>query len=144
MLSYIVAERRREIGVRVALGARPQTILGGVVVHGLKRAAVGLGIGLAAALSLTRLIEALLFGVPPSDAVTFVSVAVAISFFATVASFVPAYRAMRIDPIVTMKRSSGSGGVTKRCERPAESNKAVRRRSEFGRLVSGTARSGSN
>lgn len=103
VLSYIVTERRREIGIRIALGARPQMVLGSVVRYGLKLTSVGLAAGFAAALGLTRLLETLLFGIQPSDPVTFCSVAIAMTLVAAAASFVPAYRALRVDPIVALR-----------------------------------------
>jgi predicted lysophospholipase L1 biosynthesis ABC-type transport system permease subunit len=102
VLSYVVAERRREIGIRMALGVRPQRIVGRVVGQALQLAAVGLVVGLAAAAGLTRLIETLLFGVPTTDVPTFGSAAV-IGVAAAVSSLVPAYRAVRIDPVAALR-----------------------------------------
>jgi hypothetical protein len=98
VLSYVVTERRREIGIRIALGARPEMVLGSVVQYGLKLTSVGVAAGLVGALGLTRLLDTLLFGIQPSDPVTFFSVAIAITVVAVAASVVPAYRAIRVDP----------------------------------------------
>ena len=103
VLSCVVTERRREIGIRIALGARPKTVLASVVRYGLKLTLFGLAAGLLGAVALTRLLEALLFGVQPTDPLTFMIVAVAITSVAAVASFVPAHRATRVDPIIALK-----------------------------------------
>ena len=98
VLSYSVAQRTREIGVRTALGARPSDIVLLVLRHGLAITAVGLVVGLAAAFWLVQLIGSFLFGVSARDAVTFVAVPVALLAVALLACAVPARRAARIDP----------------------------------------------
>jgi predicted permease len=103
VLSYMVTQQRREIGLRMALGAERTTVLSSVITHGLKLAGAGLLAGLAAALALTRLMETLLFDVRPNDPATLAGVAALIAAVAVAASLVPALRATRIDPIVALK-----------------------------------------
>ena len=103
VLSYVVTERRREIGIRMALGAERGRVLRNVMGHGLKMTCVGLAAGLAAALLLTRLMETLLFGVRPSDPATLAGVAALITAVAAAASLVPAVRATRVDPMVALR-----------------------------------------
>jgi predicted permease len=103
VLSYVVTERRREIGIRMALGAERGRVLRNVMGHGLKMTCVGLAAGLAGALLLTRLMETLLFGVRPIDPATLVGVAALITAVAAAASLVPAVRATRVDPMVALR-----------------------------------------
>ena len=103
VLSYVVTQQRREIGIRMALGAERALVLRSVMGHGLKLTCVGLVAGLAGALVLTRLMETLLFGVRPSDPATLAGVAALITAVAAAASLVPAVRATRVDPIVALK-----------------------------------------
>ena len=103
VLSYLVTQRWREIGIRMALGAGRETVLGSVIAHGLTLTLAGLAAGLAAALVLTRLMDALLFEVRPNDPATLAGVAVLITVVAAAASLVPAFRATRVDPIVALK-----------------------------------------
>ena len=103
VLSYLVAERRREIGIRMALGARREAVLRSVMAYGLKLTGIGLAAGLAGALALTRWMETLLFEVRPTDPATLVSVAAVIAVVAIVACLVPAHRATRFDPIAALR-----------------------------------------
>jgi putative ABC transport system permease protein len=103
VMAYAVTQRRREIGVRVALGADPAGIRRLVLASGARLAVVGLAIGLAAALALVRVIRSLLFGVTPFDAATLVAVPVVLGAVALVASWVPARRAMRLDPVGALR-----------------------------------------
>ncbi len=103
ILSYTVNERRREIGIRMALGAGRGQVLGLVLRQGLVMAAVGIALGLAGSLALSRLASSLLYGVSPTDPVTFAAVAVVIALVALVACLVPARRAMGVDPLVAMQ-----------------------------------------
>jgi ABC-type antimicrobial peptide transport system permease subunit len=103
VISYVVSQRTREIGVRVALGARAGDVSGLVLRHGLALAATGAVIGLVAAAALTRLMSSLLFGVRPVDPVTFAGVAVLLVAIALLACWLPARRAMRIDPIEALR-----------------------------------------
>ena len=103
MLSYLVTQRRREIGIRMALGAGRETVLRSIMAHGLTLALVGLAAGLVAALVLTRLMTALLFEVSPNDPATLAGVAALVAAVAAAASLVPAIRATRVDPIVALR-----------------------------------------
>jgi predicted permease len=103
VLSYMVTERQREIGIRMALGAERVVVLRAVMGQGLRLTGAGLVAGLAAALVLTRLMETLLFDVRPNDPATLAGVAVLITLVAAAASLVPALRATRVDPIVALR-----------------------------------------
>jgi predicted permease len=103
VLSFGVARRTREIGVRMALGARPERVLGMVVGEGLRVTLVGITGGLLGALALTRLLASLLFGVTPTDPITFAAVAIFLALEAVAASYVPARRAARVDPAVALR-----------------------------------------
>jgi predicted permease len=103
VISYMVSLRTREIGVRMALGAQSDQVRRMVVRQGLTLALAGVGIGLAGALALTRLISSLLYGIAPHDPVTLVGVTVTLLGVAAVASWLPAMRAARIDPIEALR-----------------------------------------
>ena len=103
VLSYMVAERRREIGIRLALGADHSRVMGQIMRQGLVLTAVGVVAGLAGALGLNRLIASLLFGVQPTDATTMVGVVATIAVVAAFACWVPAWRASRLDPNVVLR-----------------------------------------
>jgi predicted permease len=103
VLSYMVAERRREIGIRLALGADHSRVMGQIMKQGLVLTAVGVVVGLAGALGLNRLIASLLFGVQPTDTTTMVGVVATITMVAAVACWVPAWRASRLDPNVVLR-----------------------------------------
>jgi predicted permease len=103
LLSYIVAERRREIGIRLALGAERTGVLTQVMRQGLVLAIIGAGGGVAGAVGVNRLIASLLFGVQPTDAPTLVAVAGTITVVAAVACWLPAWRASRLDPNVVLR-----------------------------------------
>jgi predicted permease len=103
VISYLAGQRTREIGIRVALGARRTDVLRMVLGHGLKMALVGVGIGILASAGLTQLMGKMLFGVSPVDPVTFASVAVLLTIVAVAACYVPARRAMRVDPVVALR-----------------------------------------
>jgi predicted permease len=106
VISYMVSLRTREIGVRMALGAQTTEVRGMVVRQGLTLAVIGVGIGLAGALALSRLIGSLLFGIAPHDPVTLGSVTLGLLGVAALASWLPAMRAARIDPTEAL-RSDG-------------------------------------
>jgi predicted permease len=101
--SYVVAQRSREIGVRMALGAQRGDVRRLVLRHGLILAAVGVAVGLVAALGLTRLMAALLYGVAPLDPVTFAAGGLGAALLALTASWLPARRASRVDPLETLR-----------------------------------------
>jgi len=103
VLSYMVTERRREIGIRVALGAARFDVLRQILKQGLQVTALGGVIGLAGALALNRLIASLLFGVQPTDIVTIAFVIATIAAVAVIASMLPAWRASRLDPNVVLR-----------------------------------------
>jgi predicted permease len=100
--SYVVAQRSREIGIRMALGARRGDVSRLVLRHGLVLAALGAGVGLVAALGLTRLMSAVLFGVRPLDPATFAAGALGAALLALTASWLPARRAAKVDPAETL------------------------------------------
>ncbi|MGC2272662.1 MAG: ABC transporter permease [Candidatus Sulfotelmatobacter sp.] len=102
VISYMVAQRTREMGIRLALGADRNAILGLVVKNGMLLAGAGVLIGWAAAFLLARLIASLLYGVGPDDPLTFVCVPIALITVAMLASYVPACRAARVDPMVAL------------------------------------------
>ena len=103
VMSYFVSQRTREIGIRVALGARPADVLGLVVGMGFKLAAIGVAIGLALAFGLTRFIASSLFEVKPTDPVTYAAVAAALIAVALLASYIPARRATKVDPMMALR-----------------------------------------
>jgi ABC-type antimicrobial peptide transport system permease subunit len=103
VLSYMVTERRREIGIRVALGAARSHVLAQIMKQGLQVTAIGLAIGLAGALAVNRLMASLLFGVQPTDRVTIALVIATITAVAVVASWLPAWRASRVDPNIVLR-----------------------------------------
>ncbi len=103
VIAYGVAQRTREMGLRIALGAMPRDVLRMVVRQGLKISVVGVGLGLAAAAAATRTMESLLFEVDSLDPATYVGVAVAILLVALLATSLPARRAASVDPIAALR-----------------------------------------
>lgn len=103
MMSYSVSRRTHEIGIRISLGASRGQVLLLILRQGLVLAAVGLGIGVIGALLLSRLMAGLLYGVQPTDPITFVGVGALLLMVAGAAAYVPARRAMRVDPIVALR-----------------------------------------
>ena len=103
VLSYAVAARTQEIGVRVALGAASKDIWRSVAGQGMALAGLGIAIGIAVASILTRLLSSLLFGVSPGDPPTYAGAALVFAFVALLASYIPAHRASRVDPMVALR-----------------------------------------
>ncbi len=103
VISYLTSQRTHEIGVRVALGASSSDVMRMVLGGGMRIALIGVAIGLAAAFGFTRLITTLIYGVGTTDPITFASVAILLSCVALFACYIPARRAMRVDPIVALR-----------------------------------------
>jgi putative ABC transport system permease protein len=104
-ISYIVTERTRDIGIRIALGAKRATILRMVLSQGLALALAGATVGLVGALVVSHLMAGLLYGVSPSDPLTFIGLTVVLMVVALAACYFPARRAMRVDPIVALREA---------------------------------------
>jgi putative ABC transport system permease protein len=103
VISYVVSERTREIGIRVALGAERRNIVSHVLGQGLRLAAAGAAVGILAALIVSHLMAGLLFGVRSTDPLTFAGVALLLIGVALLACYLPARRAMKVDPIVALR-----------------------------------------
>jgi ABC-type antimicrobial peptide transport system permease subunit len=103
VISYAVAQRTRELGVRIALGATRRDVLRLVLAQGARLAVIGIAIGVVGALGLARVVASLLHGVGPTDPLTFVAVSVTLAAVAVAACYVPARRATRVDPLVAMR-----------------------------------------
>ena len=103
VISYSVAQRTTEFGLRMALGAKRKDVLKSVVVQGLKLTLAGVAIGIGGALALTRFLSSLLYGVKPSDPATFIAVSLLLASVALLASYIPARRATRVDPMVALR-----------------------------------------
>jgi predicted permease len=103
VISYTVSQRTRELGIRMALGAQPADVVKLVMRQGTRLAALGLGAGLAGAFGLSRFMEGLLYGVSTKDPLTFGSLALLLGIIALLATWMPARRASRVDPIIAIK-----------------------------------------
>src|SRR3954471_1475182 len=103
VISYTVGQRTREIGIRIALGAGRNDVLRSILGQGAKMALLGVAIGTVAALALARLMSTMLYGVSASDPLTFLGVAGLLMLVALTACYIPARRAMHVDPIVALR-----------------------------------------
>jgi putative ABC transport system permease protein len=103
VVAYLVGRRTQEIGVRMALGARPSDILRSILGEGGTLAAIGIAFGITVSLGVTRLIQHLLFDVSPTDPLTFTSVALLLLLVTLGACYIPARRAMRVNPMVALR-----------------------------------------
>ena len=103
IMSYAVKRRTREIGIRMALGGAPRDVLLLVVGQGMKLAGLGLVLGIAAALATTRFMKELLFGIEPTDPLTFITIGLLLVAVALIASWLPARRAVRTDPTAALR-----------------------------------------
>ncbi|HEY4839617.1 MAG TPA: FtsX-like permease family protein, partial [Candidatus Acidoferrales bacterium] len=103
VISYLVGQRTHEIGVRVALGAQRNDVMRLIIGHGAKMALIGVTIGLIGALALTRLMSNQLFGVSAHDPLTFAAVAILLVFVSVAACYIPARRAIRVDPMIALR-----------------------------------------
>jgi ABC-type antimicrobial peptide transport system permease subunit len=103
IVAYTVSQRTREIGIRLALGARPATVLGMVIRSGMLLVAAGAALGTVCALVATRLASSLLYGISSHDAGTYLAITAALSAVALIAMLLPAHRAMRVDPMRALR-----------------------------------------
>ena len=103
VLAYVVAQQTHEIGIRMSLGAKPRDVLGLILSRGARLAGMGAGFGLAAALALTRLIKGMLYGVSAMDPLTFIGVVILLVAIGLLASYIPARRATKVDPMVALR-----------------------------------------
>ena len=103
VLSFLVSNRTREIGIRIALGAQRRDVLRAVLLEGGQTSLLGIVLGIAAATVLMRLLSSELYGVSPTDPLTFGAVAIIVSAVAMLARYIPARRAMRVDPMVALR-----------------------------------------
>ena len=103
MVSYSVVQRTREFGIRMAMGAKPVDVVAMVIREGVGLIAIGVALGVGASLALTRTIRGMLFEVTPSDPLTFVLVVTALVVVALAASYLPARRATRVDPMQSLR-----------------------------------------
>ena len=104
VLSFLVSKRTREIGIRLALGAQRRDVFRSIMTEGLQLALAGVGLGMAGAAAVARLLSRELYGVGPADPLTYAAVAVVMAIVTMAACFVPTYRAMRVDPLIALRQ----------------------------------------
>ena len=104
VISYSVTQRTHEMGLRIALGAKPGDLAALIVRQGMKLALVGVAVGTAASLGLTQLMSSLLYGVRPNDPITLVGGALLLAAVALLGCYIPARRAAKVDPIVALRQ----------------------------------------
>ena len=103
VIAYLVSQRTREIGIRLALGATPRHILRLMMGQGMRLTLIGVAIGFVGAIAVTHLMRSLLFGVTPTDVMTFVVSSIVLIVVALLACFIPARRATKVDPLVALR-----------------------------------------
>jgi putative ABC transport system permease protein len=103
VMSYSVTQRTHEIGIRMAIGARPRDVFAMILGHGMKLALIGVAIGLLAAFALTRLMETMLFGVEPTDVPTFSLISLLLISVAALACYIPGRRATKVEPTISLR-----------------------------------------
>jgi putative ABC transport system permease protein len=103
VIAYSVAQRTHEFGIRMALGATRGSVVSMVLNRGVQLAVAGIAIGVAGALALARVMQALLYEIPPRDPATYIVVSVVLAAVALLASYVPAMRAARVDPVIALR-----------------------------------------
>jgi ABC-type antimicrobial peptide transport system permease subunit len=103
VLAYLVSQGTRELGIRMALGATQRNVVGLIVTQGMKLAFVGVAVGIVVAFALGRLISGFLFGVQSTDLLTFAATSILMAIVAALASYIPARRAARIDPMISLR-----------------------------------------
>jgi macrolide transport system ATP-binding/permease protein len=103
VLAYLVTQRTSEIGIRMALGAQREQVLGLVLLDGLKPALIGLGLGLAGSVAATQMIRSVLYATRPLDAVVYISTVAVLLLAASMACLIPAWRAARVDPMQALR-----------------------------------------
>jgi putative ABC transport system permease protein len=111
LISFSVAQRTREIGIRVALGAQSRQVMAPVLWEGLSLALAGIAIGIAGSLAATRLLADFLFGIEPTDPLTYAGVALLLLVVALAASYIPSRRALRVGPITALRGNNGDSGL---------------------------------
>jgi len=104
VLAYAVTQRTREIGIRMALGAERSNVMGLVMGQSASLVALGIALGLAGAAAVTRYLDTMLFGLTPRDPATLITVSLTLAAVATLASYVPARRATKVDPLVALRQ----------------------------------------